>query len=81
MDRLLHEKARQLSMFVKVLLETGDACLVENTINDYWGRVKKFTGRNELGNLEFYLLEELRSQAPLGWPQQSDAVAISIIFS
>ncbi len=30
MDRLLHEKARQCP-----LLETGDACLVENTINDY----------------------------------------------
>ncbi len=55
MDRLLDEKARQCPMFVKVLLERGDARLVENTINDYWGRGKKFTGRNELGNLEFYL--------------------------
>ncbi len=37
MDRLLHEKTRQCPMFVKVLLETGDVCLVENTINAYWG--------------------------------------------
>ncbi len=35
MDKLLHEKARQCLMFVKALLETGDTCLVENTINNY----------------------------------------------
>ncbi len=28
MNRLVHEKARQFPMFVKALLETGDACLV-----------------------------------------------------
>ncbi len=44
MDRLLHEQARQCPMSVKAILETGDASRVENTINDYWGRGKKFTG-------------------------------------
>ena len=64
-DRIMYEaisaKFTQHEELQALLLETGDAKLVEHTSNDrYWGDGGDGTGRNKLGLLLMQLREELR---------------------
>jgi len=46
-----------------ILLGTGDARLVEHTVNDsYWGDGGDGSGRNRLGEILMSVREELRSE-------------------
>lgn len=47
-----------------ILLGTGDAKLVEHTVNDsYWGDGGDGSGKNRLGQLLMRLRDELRAEA------------------
>jgi N-glycosidase YbiA len=63
MREVLRAKFTQHEDLKKILLETGDAELVEHTTNDrYWGDGGDGSGLNMLGKLLMELREELRSE-------------------
>lgn len=62
MLKALTAKFLQHPSLRKSLLDTGDADLIEHTINDsYWGDGGDGSGRNRLGELLMALREDLRS--------------------
>jgi ribA/ribD-fused uncharacterized protein len=63
MREALRAKFTQHKDLKKILLETGDAELVEHTKNDsYWGDGGDGSGKNMLGLLLMELREELRNE-------------------
>ncbi len=63
MREALKAKFTQNEDLKNILLETGDAILVEHTENDnYWGDGGDGNGKNMLGKLLMELREELRSE-------------------
>jgi len=59
----LRAKFTQNEDLKKILLETGDAILVEHTKNDsYWGDGGDGSGKNMLGKLLMELREELKNE-------------------
>lgn len=57
----LKAKFTQYPDLQEVLLETGDAFLIEHTANDsYWGNGGDDSGKNRLGHLLMQLREELQ---------------------
>jgi ribA/ribD-fused uncharacterized protein len=59
----LRAKFTQNEELKKILLETGDAVLVEHTKNDsYWGDGGDGSGKNMLGKLLMELREELKNE-------------------
>jgi ribA/ribD-fused uncharacterized protein len=63
MREALRAKFTQHEDLRKILLETGDARLVEHTTNDrYWGDGGDGSGLNMLGKLLMELREELRNE-------------------
>lgn len=63
MREALRAKFTQHEDLKKILLETGDAELVEHTTNDnYWGDGGDGKGKNMLGKLLMELREELRKE-------------------
>lgn len=63
MREALRAKFTQNKDLKKILLETGDARLVEHTANDnYWGDGGDGSGQNMLGKLLMELREELKSE-------------------
>lgn len=63
MRRAVRAKFEQHPDLRAVLLETGDALLVEHTANDaYWGDGGDGTGKNMLGRILMEVREELRSR-------------------
>lgn len=63
MREALRAKFTQHDELKKILLETGDAHLVEHTANDsYWGDGGDGHGRNMLGQLLMELREELKNE-------------------
>ncbi|HEY8559475.1 MAG TPA: NADAR family protein [Pyrinomonadaceae bacterium] len=63
MREALRAKFTQNEKLKKILLETGDATLVEHTTNDsYWGDGGDGSGKNMLGKLLMELREELRNE-------------------
>jgi N-glycosidase YbiA len=63
MREALRAKFTQHEDLKKILLETGDAYLVEHTTNDsYWGDGGDGSGRNMLGKLLMELREELKNE-------------------
>lgn len=62
MREALRAKFTQNKELSKILLETGDAELVEHTTNDnYWGDGGDGSGKNMLGKFLMKLREELRT--------------------
>ena len=62
MYKALQAKFTQHENLRKVLLETGDAILVEHTIKDgYWGDAGDGSGKNMLGKLLMILRDELNT--------------------
>jgi ribA/ribD-fused uncharacterized protein len=60
----LRAKFTQHEVLKAILLGTGDAVLVEHTVNDsYWGDGGDGSGRNRLGQLLMKVREELRAIA------------------
>jgi ribA/ribD-fused uncharacterized protein len=65
MLRALRAKFNQHPYLRSQLLETGNAYLVERTMNDgYWADGGDGSGRNRLGELLMQVREELRSGRP-----------------
>jgi ribA/ribD-fused uncharacterized protein len=63
MREALHAKFTQHPELKRLLMETGDAVLVEHTTNDrYWGDGGDGTGKNRLGQLLMELRAELRAE-------------------
>lgn len=63
MREALQAKFTQHPELQKLLLETGDAVLVEHTVNDrYWGDGGDGSGENRLGLLLMELREKLRNE-------------------
>ena len=63
MREALRAKFTQNEELKKILLETGDALLVEHTRNDsYWGDGGDGSGKNMLGKLLMELREELKNE-------------------
>lgn len=63
MREALRAKFTQNKDLKKILLETGDAELVEHTANDnYWGDGGDGSGKNMLGKLLMELREELKNE-------------------
>lgn len=63
MREALRAKFTQNEDLKKILLETGDATLVEHTANDnYWGDGGDGNGKNMLGKLLIELREEFRKE-------------------
>jgi N-glycosidase YbiA len=63
MREALRAKFTQNEELKKILLETGDAILVEHTANDnYWGDGGNGSGRNMLGILLMELRDELKNE-------------------
>lgn len=63
MREALRAKFTQHKDLKKILLETGDALIVEHTKNDrYWGDGGDGTGKNMLGKLLMELREELKNE-------------------
>ncbi len=63
MREALRAKFTQNDELKKILLETGDAELVEHTANDsYWGDGGDGHGRNMLGQLLMELREQLKNE-------------------
>ena len=63
MREALRAKFTQNDELKKILLETGDAELVEHTANDrYWGDGGDGSGRNMLGKLLMELREQLKNE-------------------
>jgi N-glycosidase YbiA len=63
MREALRAKFTQHEDLKKILLETGDAVLVEHTTNDrYWGDGGDGSGLNMLGKLLMELRDELRNE-------------------
>jgi N-glycosidase YbiA len=63
MREALRAKFTQNEDLKKILLETGDADLVEHTANDnYWGDGGDGSGKNMLGKLLMELREELKKE-------------------
>lgn len=63
MRAALRAKFTQNEELKKILLETGDATLVEHTTNDrYWGDGGDGSGRNMLGELLMELRDELKNE-------------------
>ncbi len=63
MREALRAKFTQNKDLKKILLETGDAELVEHTANDnYWGDGGDGSGKNMLGKLLMEVREELRKE-------------------
>ena len=67
-DAIMHEavlaKFTQHDDLRAILLDTGDAEIVEHTTNDrYWGDGGDGSGRNKLGEILMEVREELRSEA------------------
>jgi ribA/ribD-fused uncharacterized protein len=63
MREALRAKFTQHEDLRKILLETGDARLIEHTTNDrYWGDGGDGSGLNMLGKLLMELREELRNE-------------------
>jgi N-glycosidase YbiA len=63
MREALRAKFTQHDELKKILLETGDARLVEHTANDnYWGDGGDGRGRNMLGQLLMELREQLKEE-------------------
>jgi ribA/ribD-fused uncharacterized protein len=68
-DRIMHEavlaKFAQHADLREILLGTGDAEIVEHTVNDaYWGNGDDGSGENRLGQILMRVREELRSSGP-----------------
>jgi ribA/ribD-fused uncharacterized protein len=64
MRRAVRAKFAQHADIRQILLDTGDAAIVEHTSNDdYWGDGGDGTGVNMLGKILVEVREELRSQA------------------
>ena len=61
MEKIIRAKLKQHSHVKKKLLDSGDALLVENTEDIFWGRGTNNDGRNELGKLWMKLRAELSS--------------------
>ena len=60
----LRAKFTQHEELKTILLGTGDAKLIEHTVNDsYWGDGGDGTGKNRLGQLLMKLREELRQES------------------
>lgn len=50
MKKVLYQKFTQIPKYLRMLMETGDAELIENSPIDYiWGCGKDFSGQNLLG--------------------------------
>lgn len=63
MREALRAKFTQNDELKKILLETGDAELVEHTANDrYWGDGGDGSGKNMLGKLLMELRDELKNE-------------------
>ena len=63
MREALRAKFTQNEELKKILLETGDAHLVEHTTNDrYWGDGGDGSGKNMLGKLLMELRDELKNE-------------------
>ena len=63
MMKALRAKFTQHEKFGRILLETGDARLIEHTTNDsYWADGGDGSGKNRLGILLMQLREELRTK-------------------
>ncbi len=63
MREALRAKFTQNKELKKILLDTGDARLVEHTANDnYWGDGGDGSGKNMLGRLLMELREELKNE-------------------
>lgn len=66
MTRALRAKFEQHAELAELLLDTGEATLVEHTTNDsYWGDGGDGSGKNMLGRLLMRVREELRSELAL----------------
>jgi N-glycosidase YbiA len=64
MREALQAKFTQHADLRELLLQTGDAPLIEHTANDrYWGDGGNGTGRNRLGQLLMELREELKNSS------------------
>jgi hypothetical protein len=64
MEELLRAKLSQHEKTRRLLLETGDKQLIENSAVDYyWGIGADGTGRNTLGKLWMKLRSELQENA------------------
>ncbi len=62
MRQALHAKFTQHAEIQKILLETGDEDIIENTTKDhYWGCGSTGTGKNMLGKLLMELRDNLRT--------------------
>ncbi len=62
MYKALHAKFTQHDDLREALLGTGDALLIEHTVNDgYWGDGGDGSGKNRLGHLLMRLRDELRA--------------------
>ncbi|MDE6209502.1 MAG: NADAR family protein [Lachnospiraceae bacterium] len=61
MRKAVFEKFTQNKEIRDILVSTGEATIIENTINDYyWGCGKNGSGKNMLGKILMELREELR---------------------
>ena len=64
MREAVEAKFRQHDELRALLLETGDATLIEHTENDdFWGDGGDGTGRNELGRILMAVRERLRQES------------------
>jgi len=61
MSEIIHEKAKQHAEVQRKLLETGDAQILENSEDYFWGRGKDDSGQNHLGKIWMQIREELRN--------------------
>jgi ribA/ribD-fused uncharacterized protein len=59
MSEILHEKAKQHEELQKKLTETGNAQIIENSDDDFWGRGKDNNGQNLLGKIWMQIRKEL----------------------
>ena len=65
MRQAVRAKFTQHADLRQLLLDTGDAAIVEHTTNDaYWGDGGDGRGRNVLGQILMSVRQELREQAP-----------------
>lgn len=55
----VREKFKQNENLMTLLLSTGDAVLMENSPDSYWGIGKDGTGRNNLGNILMNLRDSM----------------------
>lgn len=64
MREVVRAKFTQYSTLRKMLLSTGDAILVEHTVNDsYWGDGGNGNGKNMLGKILMEIRQELKNES------------------